>query len=294
MAPLSPALIDTRKNQICYGRLIDLMAEARGFFIKNGMGSKSNIAAVMNGGIETAFAFLAVSEVASFVPLNPSFSKEQFKYHFELLKVSGVLLEGLVRGGKTIQSAREAALELGLPIIEMAMIFSSESQDDPIVKWHMDGHFKTHSHRGEGLSSAAAQLSDHDETALVVCTSGTTATPKVMAIRNSQLCISAESRGNVFELTQSDCCLMITPCYRSVTINSMLTSLLTGGSVICAGGFEPAEVIELLKKTATTWFIGSPAIFRMMADYANSNKIRIDHKTLRFVRVRGASLPESL
>ncbi len=288
-SPQAAALRDQHGHAVDFGNLVNLLDAAAYFYSGAGIQTGSRIAAVINDGMSNALSFLAITETAAFVPLNPDFSKEQFLYYFRLLNVTHLLV-----GKQEDSHAAEAADELDIPIIKLSMTFDDAACGSPAVEWRRaEDTGKDGASRNDGDAACGAGIEKND-TALILCTSGTTATPKVIALTHSQLYDSAVDRIGLFEMKSSDCCLLVTPFYRSVTINSMLAALLAGGSAICSGRFEPADFFRILQKGAPTWFTASPAVLRAALDYAEKAGIERLKTHLRFLRSSGASLHESL
>jgi len=307
--PDAVALIAADQRHIDYRCLSGIVGEARGELSGCGVADGCRIAGAMSDGLANAVAFLAISDHAAFMPMNPDFSKEQFVYHFKLLRASHVLLEG--RPSNTREQDRNqdnehadacqnaaaaaAAWELGLPVI-MLMLEYAEEGGRAAVSWQ-----STHRHDNESRGHLSGPMRKENGTddegcgaSLVICTSGTTAAPKVIGLMRDQLLGSAEERIQAFELGHRDRCLLITPFYRSVTLNALLASLLAGGSAVCAGRLEPAGFLALVEETAPTWFMASPAVLRSIVDNAERSGGAYNGSSLRFLRSTGASLSEKL
>jgi thioesterase domain-containing protein/acyl carrier protein len=135
---------------------------------------------------------------------------------------------------------------------------------------------------------------DGDDTALVLTTSGTTSTPKVVPLTYDNLLVSAEEKIEFFNFTERDVDLIVTPMYKGTSINSMTATLLSRGRVVLSKGFNHNEFIRLLKNDDLTWFTASPAVLSSLVDHAKKHDLNLKANSLRFARSSGAPLKRNI
>ena len=83
---------------------------------------EDKVAIVLGNGSAMACTFIAIAANYTSCPLNPSYTKEEFKFYYDDLKVKAVIIEE----NKSIE-AREAAKELDIRIINLKSKTKSRS-----------------------------------------------------------------------------------------------------------------------------------------------------------------------
>jgi oxalate---CoA ligase len=104
-----------------------------------------------------------------------------------------------------------------------------------------------------------------DDDALYVLTSGTTATPKIVAVSHRSLWRSMEGSLGAFRLSEDDRSLCLMPIvHLHSLIRCSLPVLATGGSVVWTPGFDDRRVPGWLERFAPTFISAAPAIHRKL------------------------------
>lgn len=274
--PDSPAIFAPDKSYITYKQLEMKVKELSEYLCQNGFG-KRRIAVVMPNGPEMVITFYAISNVAVFVPLNPVYSAEEFKNYMKLMRVDALML----RDG-TYPAAKLAAIELSIPFI---LLHPSKT-----------GDFSTFQINCEGNSRPANefQTSQGNDTAVVLHTSGTTGSPRIVPLTHANLNSFIEN-APCFDLTERDRCVHITPLFHiGGIVGPVLSSAVIGGSLISIASFEPKEFLRLIDELSPTWYAGSPAIHQAVVRYMESEGIMPLRYSLRYIRSSGAPLPVQL
>jgi len=135
-----------------------------------------------------------------------------------------------------------------------------------------------------------------DASGLLLCTSGTTSTPKCVPIREDALLINCTSLASLMDLSPSDTCLNAMPLFHvgGIAVHVMPT-IISGGKVICMDNYRPSKFANRLEKGDVTWFSFVPtALNSLAAHYETTNTNRVKLKRLRFVRSGAAALSEIL
>ena len=154
---------------LSYARLYEFIQQTscllQGVDIKEG----DIIALVLSNGPELTSAFLAVASHAICAPLNPDYKKAEFDYYLSELSPKALILQT----GQSV-AARRSAANFKIPVIDLVPQTSKAA-----------GLF--------GLSTSAIKpgtapaLSDANNIALLLPTSGTNAQPKIVALTHQNL-----------------------------------------------------------------------------------------------------------
>lgn len=127
--------------------------------------------------------------------------------------------------------------------------------------------------------------------AVCLATSGSTGKPKTMLLSASTLVITAENIIKAHHLTDQDRGLTPLPFHHvNAPIVSLLTSVLSGGTVIIAPKFSVRRFWSWVQKYDPTWISIVPTIVAILLTTERPDFL--DHASLRFVRTASAPLPE--
>ena len=274
--PDSPAIFAPDKSCITYKQLEAKVNKLSEYLVQNGFG-KQRIAVVMPNGPEMVITFYAISNVAVFVPLNPVYSAEEFKNYMKLMRVDALMLQD-----GTYPSAKLAALDLAIPLILLHpsktgafsdFRISCEENSRPANQW---------------------QISRGNDIAVVLHTSGTTGSPRIVPLSHANLNSFIEN-APCFDLTERDRCIHVTPLFHiGGIVGPVLSSAVIGGSLISIASFAPREFLRLIDELSPTWYAGSPAIHQAIIRYIESEGIMPLRYSLRYIRSSGAPLPVQL
>ena len=132
------------------------------------------------------------------------------------------------------------------------------------------------------------------DAALLLFTSGTTGSPKLVPLTEHNLLTSAASIAATLELGPTDRCLNVMPLFHiHGLVAALLGSLVAGGSIVCTGGFRAPDVPGWIEEYRPTWYTAVPTIHQAMLDVARTSAAagRPLPTTFRFVRSSSAALP---
>lgn len=258
------ALEDLNERYVTYGDLAEMLAYAGTYFRAQGFDQFTRIAVAADSGLELAFLFLLVSENCVFIPFDPAFSKSKFEKRYELLKPEILIVEKNYEGpaveawsGKILRYTYQEGCIRFVQDLKKGVVLGRESEGQSI---------------------------------LMLTTSGTTSTPKVVPLTLENLLVSAREKIEFFAFTEEDRSFVLTPFFKGTSINSMLATLLSGGSVLIADEFGISGLIKAIEKHEITWFTASPAVLHALAAHATKQNISLARNSLRFVRSSGAPL----
>ncbi len=133
----------------------------------------------------------------------------------------------------------------------------------------------------DAMESDPAPVLDSSALALLIYTSGTTGIPKGVMLDHANLDAMTAMGAEALQLNSNDRCLLILPLFHvNGIVVSVLTPLLTGGSVVIAGRFDPRSFFDLVERERPTFFSGVPTIYSMLAGLPDD--VAPDTSSLRF------------
>ena len=260
-----------------YGELTNYMADthAKLKFLK--INKEDKVAIVLGNGSAMACTFIAIAANYTSCPLNPSYTKEEFKFYYDDLKVKAVIIEE----NKSIE-AREAAKELDIRIINLKSKTKSRSIELDI---------KT------DIKNKDKYLieSDQDDVAMILHTSGTTSRPKMVPLSQKNLLASASNISNTLNLSEEDKCLNIMPMFHiHGLIAAILAPIYKSGTIITPSGFDALKFFRWIDEFKPTWYTAVPTMHQAILTRAPRNIDIIKNNQLKFIRSSSASLPSTV
>jgi acyl-CoA synthetase (AMP-forming)/AMP-acid ligase II/acyl carrier protein len=269
--PDAVALEDARDLRVSYGQLFAKVGALIDVLHGLGVGRGARVAIVLPNGVEMAITLLGVTCVATAVPLNPVYRREEYRAYFDEIRVGFLLTR------KGFQSeARAVASEKGVPILELSS----------------DGKLELTS---DERRPAGSGLAERGDVALVLLTSGSTGRSKKVPLTHRNICVSTRDICRTLALGPADRCLCMWEQFHvGGLVDLLLVPLASGGTVICAGGFDAARFYELLEAKQPTWFQGVPTTLNELSVYAKKSLTRLGVAPLRFIRSVAAALSPQL
>jgi oxalate---CoA ligase len=277
--PKQTALVAPERRSLSFSQLLAQIESVRNQLHHWGYGRQDRIAIVLSNGPEMATAFLGVIATATAAPLNPAYRSQEFAFYLKDLKAKALILQS-----GASEEARHVALSLGLQVITLQPDRQAEA-----------GIFTLESDLPELSISPLDQTPQPSDQALVLHTSGTTSRPKLVLLTQANLLVSAENIAAWLKLTAQDRCLNVMPLFHiHGLIGCLLASLVSGGSVCCAPGFQAVPFFDWLVEWQPTWYSAVPTIHQMILARAQLRPRKLEGFRLRFVRSSSASLPQSV
>jgi oxalate---CoA ligase len=241
-----------------------------------GIGRNDRVAIVLPNGPEMAAAFVCIAAGAATAPLNPSYRADELEFYLTDLKAKALVVEA-----GSDSPARSVAKKLGVPLLELTA--------------HRDRGAGTFSLAPVEPMSGSPQRGGpgaHDDTALLLHTSGTTSRPKLVPLLQRNVLASARHIGATLSLTRDDVCLNIMPLFHiHGLIAATLSSLAAGGQVCCTPGFNALKFFAWLDEVKPTWYTAVPTMHQAILARADRNQEIVARSRLRFIRSSSASLP---
>jgi acyl-CoA synthetase (AMP-forming)/AMP-acid ligase II/acetyltransferase-like isoleucine patch superfamily enzyme/acyl carrier protein len=215
---------------------------------------KAIVALAVPNGALVALLSLAVAAHYKLAPINATSGAEQFR------------MDLLSTGAKNVLVLRADIHRLGLdrdwiedygivvyivnPADNMTCTISTLSQSPP-------------------SAYAFAKPNEPDDICLILLTSGTTGTRKVVPVTLHAIISAVSFIGESWKLTEKDVCLNMMPLnHVGGLVRNLFAPILMGGSTICCGGFDPNLFWDLVEERGPTWYYASPSMHSAILDEA--------------------------
>lgn len=271
--PEAPAVVAHGRSDLTY-RLLNLQIQSVvEALVAFGVARNGRIAIVLPDGPELAVTLLAVSALATSAPLNPAYRTPEFEFY-----LSDLDAQALILGSGVDSPARAVAHARGIPVIELAVQAGAAAGAIQLVK-------------NETRPSASPEFARPGDVALVLHTSGTTSKPKLVPLTHSNLCASARNVQRHFSLTPQDRYLNVMPLFHMQGIMCTISTLLSGGTVVCSPGFDAERFFAWWGEFRPTWYTAAPTIHQAILTQAPRHRDVIERHPLRFLRSSAAPLP---
>jgi len=256
------------RRQVLYGVKT---LNARGFH------RNDRIAVITPAGPETAVIIISVMAGFTSVPLNPESRDDEFRRYFSHLKIKAVIVQ---KDYPT--AATSAAGSLDIPVIEL------------IPRPGFAGTFGLEPDTGQDTQEPEfATLSD---IAILLLTSGTTGTQKIVPVTQKQFTLTHQRQVNALKLVNTDRFLHILPYYHAMGLGTpLLGTLLAGGTVICTKDFIALDFLPLLKTYRPTYYLAGPAIHQaILREIRKASPEELKDNSLRGIRSGSSPLSAAI
>jgi acyl-CoA synthetase (AMP-forming)/AMP-acid ligase II/aryl carrier-like protein len=277
-SPDAIAVTAPGRTGLTYARLRAQVEIAGGELTRLGTGRGDRVAIVLPNGPEMAVMFLAVASVATAAPLNPTYRAEEFGFYLSDLGAKMLI----VAHGSDVPAVA-VAHTLGIPVLKLSASTEAEA-----------GVFTLEAGR-EPAAARPPGLTEANDIALVLHTSGTTSRPKLVPLTQKNLCQSAEHIRAALDLTARDRCLNVMPLFHiHGLVAAVLASLAAGGTVICTPGFYASHFFDWIEECRPTWYTGVPTMHQSILAQAPARRGVIQRHPLRFIRSSSSALPPQI
>jgi oxalate---CoA ligase len=266
-----PALLAPGRPALSYGQLRanigELAAQLNGFGLHRG----DRIAIAMGNGPEIILAFFAAAMCGTAAPLNPKYKQDEFEFYY-----TDIHAKALISLPDSMPLAHAATTPA------MAIISAMP---------RADGTLRFGCERGASAPQPAA-LAQPDDVAMILHTSGTTSRPKRVPIRHRNLAASASNIIATYGLSPADTALCVMPLFHiHGIVASMLSTLASGGTLVCPDGFSALEFWRWVETYHPTWYSAVPTMHQLLLARADRNQDVIRAHPFRFIRSSSAPLP---
>lgn len=129
-----------------------------------------------------------------------------------------------------------------------------------------------------------------EDTAVIVYTSGTTGRPKGAQLTHVQLYLNADIPGRLFDVRSDDVVLAVLPMFHVFGLSSVLNCALRFGATLSlVPRFEPDAVLSAIARDRATVFEGVPTMFAALLSHPELDAY--DVSSLRVAISGGAPIP---
>ena len=294
-----------------------------------GIHHKDRVAISLPSGPEMITAVLSVASCSTSVVLNPTLQARELESYLPLLNLKAVLVQAntnsIIR--ELAETYHIQVIEIR-PTADAAGIFAivnhgegderraekfSQTLYSPLCTPRLWGAerqnlpgYSTIGHSRQGNLGSQYNASNTvpiffegtldvpqpEDVALVLLTSGTTDQPKLVPITQANLCQAALRVCKALHLKQSDRCLNIMPAFHSHgLIGAVISTLISGGTLICPPEFQVTQFLEWLDLFCPTWYTAVPTLHQSIAARAKISPAPLSHTSLRLIRSSSAPLP---
>jgi acyl-CoA synthetase (AMP-forming)/AMP-acid ligase II len=238
-----------------------------------GLGKSDRIAMALTNGLEVVASFLAASTVGTAAPLNPAYTRDEFKFYLEDTSARALILP--LSGA---DEARAAANETNVAVI------NCEIDDGGRVRFSTEA----------SLPESPDDRNNEEDIALILHTSGTTSRPKRVPLAHQNLLTSARNVAETYQLTAEDVSLCVMPLFHvHGLVASTLATFATGGTVVVPPKFNPLSFWSTVREHRATWYSAVPTIHQVLVSRSKGNRPP-GAEQLRFIRSCSASLAPQL
>ncbi|MGG6267254.1 acyl--CoA ligase [Leptolyngbya sp. AN03gr2] len=274
-----PALVAPDRATLTHQQLRDNLNHLVSQLQQFGLQSGDRIAIAMPNSSAMVLTFLAATLCATAAPLNPKYKTEEFAFYYEDTQA-----KALITLPDTVEEAGASLLPEAIAAAppEMQLI-------QAIVQ--PDGTLNFELIRGEATPITSSSPTE-DDIAMILHTSGTTSRPKRVPIRHRNLIASARNIIEAYQLTSEDTTLCLMPLFHiHGLVGCLLSTLASGGTLVCPNGFNALEFWQLVDRFRPTWYSAAPTMHQMILARASRNSEIVKANPFRFIRSSSASLP---
>lgn len=245
-------------------RQVDDLATELGNY---GLGKGDRIAMALPNGLEVIALFLAASSVGTAAPLNPAYTRDEFKFYLEDTDARALI------------GPRNGAAEARAAASEDVIVIETELGADGRVRLSSSERTVIRNDRNA-----------EDEIALILHTSGTTSRPKRVPLSHTNLMTSARNVAATYQLRPNDVSLCVMPLFHvHGLVASTLATFFSGGTVAVPGKFNPLSFWSSVRSQQATWYSAVPTIHQVLLSRAKGTPPD-GAAQLRFIRSCSAAL----
>lgn len=274
-----PALIDsTSHNSLTHERLTSFIRNFRlPLHFSNGT-QKPVIAIALPNGFFLGLSVLAISSYYTAAPMNITGGTSQFRNDVKLANPRCIVVRESDIPKLDLLDSRVADSDIKVLLIR-------ENEDSTFHLEHLD-------HNTPLVISPPIPNSAED-LALILFTSGTSGTKKVVPVTTFGLLVGVSCVIDSWGLTRHDSCLNMMPLnHVGGIVRNLFAAVLSGGSTILCPAFDPNLFWDLLEENRGTWYYASPSMHMSILAEGEIRGDAVSSCTLRLVcNAAGGLLP---
>ena len=275
-SPDRAAVLSTRFAPLDHRGLQQMIERTHRQLRLAGFGRDARIGVLLPEAPQAAVAIIAIACSAVAVPLDPRLGPAELDQFLQQLPLDALLI-----GSDGDQQGRAAAERHGL------MLISAEAAEDgsPALRLAMP----------VAAQPAPDELPEPDAPAFILRSSGTTALPKLIPFTHRNMLTAARKWQRWFGLDAGDRCLCVSAPYYSHGLKvTILTPLLTGGSVAFPLSPAVVDLHEWFASLRPSWYSAGPALHLAILEAARAHPEGLSAQRLRFASSGGAPLGQEI
>jgi len=275
-SPDRAAVLSTRFAPLDHRGLQQMIERTHRQLRLAGFGREARIGVLLPEAPQAAVAIIAIACSAVAVPLDPRLGPAELDQFLQQLPLDALLI-----GSDGDQQGRAAAERHGL------MLISAEAAEDgsPALRLAMP----------VAAQPAPDELPEPDAPAFILRSSGTTALPKLIPFTHRNMLTAARKWQRWFGLDADDRCLCVSAPYYSHGLKvTILTPLLTGGSVAFPLSPAVVDLHEWFASLRPSWYSAGPALHLAILEAARAHPEGLSTQRLHFASSGGAPLGQEI
>jgi acyl-CoA synthetase (AMP-forming)/AMP-acid ligase II/acyl carrier protein len=241
--------------------------------------SKPIVVLALPNGFLLGLASLAVSSYYTAAPLNIAGGHSQFRSDVGLARPRCILVleSDVERLGLREPWISEAGIQIFLVLPQEDMTFHVRPLEDSLAKTYFP----------------PARPNTATDLALILFTSGTSGTKKVVPITGLGLLTGVQCVIDSWGLTSEDTCLNMMPLnHVGGLVRNLFAPVLSGGATILCPAFDPNQFWDILEGDSGTWYYASPSMHMSILAEAGLRGNSVSRYHLRLVcNAAGGLLP---
>jgi acyl-CoA synthetase (AMP-forming)/AMP-acid ligase II len=252
-----------KREQISYNSLYTKTCQLA-LYLNKSFGTKQNILLLSTNNLFFIISYLGIIKSGNVcIPVNPAISESTLSFIIEETQPKLALIQS-----RFIENIKNKKFQI---VTELLM-------DAEVKKYEAD------------FNKEYIDLSDKNQIAEIIYTSGSTALPKGVMISHKNLIANTSSIVEYLKLKDNDIIMVVLPFYYCYGLSLLHTHLRVGGSIVLNNTFMLlGSVINDLKNYKCTGFAGVPSHFQILLRKTTSFKATsFDH--LRYVTQAGGKL----
>ncbi len=267
-----PCLVDSSGNILGYSQMKDICLTFGSQLSNMEIASNSVFGIVLPNGINMAKCFLSLANYVVAAPLNPNYTEEEFIFYLKDLECKYVVTDETASN-----NLKNAAKKTNTKLLFI------ETGDG-------DNSLKLKSIDTKKNISNKPNL--NNDQCLILHTSGTTSKPKQVQLSTKNILSSASNIANTLVLSKEDKGLNIMPLFHiHGLIASLLSSVFSGGCLVCTEGFNALALFSQIKTFNPTWITAVPTMYQAILSRSTRNSSIIKNSKIRLLRSSSAAMP---
>jgi len=260
--PKKPALLYKKNEEflpVLYGDVHSNAVSLAGYLKENGVNKGDRVAILMENRPEFVWSFLSIMYLGAVaVSLDIQYPAAQIK---KLIFHCGA--KAIITQDSLYKLADKAGVKLCVVADNKSFVKKLKAYRDDAGPY-------------------AGSIDDNDLAALFY-TSGTTGVPKAVMLTHKNLLSNVEAIAGLNIADEKDIILSVLPLHHTYAFTStLLLPLYLGGAISYPKSLLSTDILECIKKTKTTIFIGVPQIFSLM-HASIKEKIQAKGRAAKFV-----------